>query len=199
MEGKMRFRYSAIVALLLAGSLGLAQQPPNPRGTATTTVNGKTVTIDYGRPSLKGRKFEELMKGLQADRIWRAGENQVTTLDTPIDLMIGNQKVPAGKYSLYVHIPATGDSSLVVNRDLGIELKKIWAEAPPALAKEPWPNLMGGYDKIAGKEVARVKLEISTPKDPVEMFTITLPPGGSGNLMLAWGDKSWSAPIKPAS
>jgi hypothetical protein len=195
----MRFHYSTILALVLGGSLALAQQPPNPRGTATATVNGKSVTIDYGRPSLKGRKFDELMKGLQADRMWRAGENQVTTLDTPVDLMIGDQKVPAGKYSLYVHIPTTGDSSLVVNRDLGIELKKIWAEAPPAMAKEPWPNLMDGYDKIAGKEVARVKLESSTAKGPVEIFTITLPPGGSGSLTLAWGDRSWSAPIKPAS
>ena len=195
----MRIRYSMLVALTVCASLALAQQKSNPRGKATAAVKGKTVTIDYGRPSLKGRKFEELTKGLQPDRMWRAGENQVTTLDTPVALMIGDKKVPAGKYSLFVHIPTTGDSSLVVNRDLGIELKKIWAEAPDAMAKEPWPNLAGGYDKIADKEAARVKLQSATPKEPVDMFTITLPPNATGTLALAWGDKSWSVPIKPAS
>jgi hypothetical protein len=188
-----------LVALGLAASLAFAQPPRNPRGTATAAVNGKKVTIDYGRPSLKGRKFEELTKGLQADRMWRAGENEVTTLDTAVALMIGDKKVPAGKYSLFVHIPTTGDSSLVINRDLGIELKKIWAEAPESMAKAPWPNLVGGYDKIADKEVVRVKLQASTAEPPVDLFTITLPPNGTGSMTLAWGEKSWSVPIKPAS
>ena len=43
------------------------------------------------------------MKQLPADRIWRAGENQVTTFTTEADVTIGGKTVPAGKYSVYVH------------------------------------------------------------------------------------------------
>jgi hypothetical protein len=195
----MTIRHSALLALALSGSIALAQGPRNPRGKATADVHGKTITIDYGRPALKGRKFEDMLKQLQADRMWRAGENQVTTLDTPLDLMIGDAKVPAGKYSLYVHFPATGDASLVVNRDLGIELVKIYPPAPAAVAHALWPRL-DGYDKIADKEAARVKLRASTETEPVDPLTITMKPSGGGGLLtIAWGDRSWSVSMKPAA
>ena len=42
------------------------------------------------------------MAQLPADRVWRAGVDQVTTLTTEADLMVGGKRVPAGKYTLYV-------------------------------------------------------------------------------------------------
>src|SRR2546422_806740 len=66
-------------------------QAETPRGTASATVGGKKVTIDYGRPALKGRSIDELLKQLPEDRMWRAGENQVTTLTTEGDITIGGK------------------------------------------------------------------------------------------------------------
>ena len=59
---------------------------------ARTTINGKNVSIEYGRPLLKGRKLADLMKQLPPDRIWRAGSGAVTILSTEADLNIGGKE-----------------------------------------------------------------------------------------------------------
>ena len=79
-----------------------------PRDTAMTSVHGKAVVIEYGRPSLKGRSVSDFTSQLEGDRIWRAGSEQITTLKTEADLKIGEQKVPAGEYSVYLHCPEDG-------------------------------------------------------------------------------------------
>ena len=124
----MTKKIAMTIALAAVTGLAVAQQS-QPRGKAEATINGKKVVIDYGRPALKGRTIDALMKDLPEDRIWRAGENQVTTIDTQTGLNVGGKPVPAGKYSLYVHAPAQGDWALVINKNLGIPLVEIWAEA----------------------------------------------------------------------
>src|SRR5215471_9459566 len=161
----MRLRFSHVATLLAASSLAFAESP---RGTATATVNGKKVSVEYGRPNLKGRSLADLMKQLPEDRIWRAGDDQVTTLTTETDLVIGGKKVPAGKYSLYVALPQDGSRQLVLNKDLGIPLVKLWDKAPANLAQEPWPRLDGYQKNVADKEVLRVPMTKQTVSAPVE-------------------------------
>ena len=48
-----------IVILLLCLSVNFAQV--NPRGEATVELSGGTVTINYGRPSLKGRDISTMI------------------------------------------------------------------------------------------------------------------------------------------
>jgi hypothetical protein len=195
---KLRFSHLAALFVLAAATTAFAQPARNPRGTATATIEGKTVTIDYGRPSLKGRSLDELTAKLATDRIWRAGENQVTILTTETDLVIGGKAVPAGKYSLYVHAPASGDWSLAVNSDTGIELGKIYAPAPENMKKELWPRL-DGYANVLAKEVARAPMKAGKADPATDMFTISLAPAGPGaTLNMAWGDKSWSLDVKAA-
>ncbi|HTY61046.1 MAG TPA: DUF2911 domain-containing protein [Acidobacteriota bacterium] len=79
---------------------------------ARTTINGKEVSIEYGRPKLNGRTLESLMKQLPPDRIWRAGSGAVTVLITGTDLFIGGKKIPAGNYSLYMYCPEKGNYAL---------------------------------------------------------------------------------------
>lgn len=173
------------------------QQRP-PREEATALVNGKKVTVEYGRPALKGRTVDQLLSQLGPDRVWRAGENQVTTLTTASDVMIGGKRVPAGKYTLYLHHPQGGDWSLLVNSDPGIALKKIYAAAPPELADALWPRL-DGYDKITATEVARIPLRHATAAEPMERFLIGLTPARDGvsGITFTWGDQSWTAEITP--
>lgn len=198
----MRIRVANVAAVLAAvltsGTAALAQAPA-PRETATATIDGKKVSVEYGRPSLKGRTFDVLVKDLPADRIWRAGSEQVTTLTTEGDITIGGKKIAAGKYSLYVYAPENGDYSLAINSDLGVPLAKIYPQAPPNLAKEPWPYLQDYQKNIGAKEVARATMTKQTAAAPAEMFTIKLAPAPSGaTLTMAWGDKSWALDVKPA-
>src|SRR5262245_31252272 len=117
----------ALASVLFVGAALLSSAQDAPRDTAKTTIAGSPVAVEYGRPSLKGRTIDQLLTQLEADRIWRAGVDQVTTLTTGTDLLIGGKKVAKGKYSLYLHCPADGNWSLVVNSDLGIPLVKLWA------------------------------------------------------------------------
>jgi hypothetical protein len=163
-------------------------------------VGGKSVTIDYGRPSLKGRKIDALLAQLPEDRMWRAGENQVTTLTTAGPLVIAGKKVPAGTYSLYVHAPAGGPWSLVLNTDKGVPLGTIFAAASPEMKNEPWPRIKDYTKSIASTEVVRAAMTQSAVSEPEDVFTIRLAPLGKGaTVALAWGDQSWSVPIEPGS
>jgi len=169
------------------------------RGTASAAIGGKKVTIDYGRPALKGRTLAEMMKQLPEDRIWRAGDDQVTTITTETDLAIGGKKLAAGKYSMYVHLGADGSRSLVVNSDLGIPLIKIWDKAPANVANEPWPRLDGYQKNVADKERVRATMKNETVTAPVDVFTISLDPVKDGAMLkLAWGEESWSIDVKAA-
>jgi hypothetical protein len=71
----MTKRIAMALALAAVTDLALAQEG-QPRGKAEATINGKKVVIEYGRPALKGRTLDALMKDLPEDRIWRAGDAQ---------------------------------------------------------------------------------------------------------------------------
>jgi hypothetical protein len=180
-----------LAAVALAGA-ALAQTP---RGAAVGIIGGKTVTIDYGRPALKGRTLDALLKMLPPERIWRAGENEVSTLTTEGDVKIGGKTLKAGKYSLYLHVPESGKWALVLNSDLGQPLGAIWKEAPENLKNAPYPYL-GDYDqKIKAKEVLRVNLKAGKAEPPAENFTIAFQ---GARLTFLWADQSWSTELLPA-
>jgi hypothetical protein len=143
--------------------------------------------------------MDELLKQLPEDRMWRAGENQVTVLATEGDILVGGKKVAAGRYSLYVHAPATGAWSIALNSDQGVALGKIWDKAPANMKDEPWPHLEAYTKEVGKSEVARTSLKTATATAPAETLTVSFKPAGDGATMtLAWGDKTWAVDIKPA-
>jgi len=192
---KTRFAtVAAVAALVFAGALWAQSS----RGSASTTVRGKKVAVDYGRPALKGRTIDALLKQLPPERMWRAGDSEVTTFSTEGDVRVGGQPVKAGKYSLYVHAPESGQWALVLNSDLGQPLVDIWKEAPENLKNAPYPYLGNYEEKIKAKEVARVPLQEAQAAAPAENFTISFAPKGSGSTMtLAWGEQAWATDVTP--
>ena len=62
-----------VVFAALVGLAAISFAQDRPRGEVDATVNGSKVMIEYGRPALKGRSLDALMKDLPEDRIWRAG------------------------------------------------------------------------------------------------------------------------------
>lgn len=209
-----------MIEIVLAAAIAVAQapaaEPPKPaaspaaerrrperapRETVTALMpSDKKVTIEYGRPALGGRNMTDLLSQLPADRIWRAGVDQATTLTTDTDIIIGGKRVKAGKYTVYVHAPATGDYSLVLNTDPGVPLKTIFPAAPPEVADALWPRL-GDYGKVTGTEVLRVPLRKAAAPTAMDRFLIGLAPArnGQSSITLTWGDQSWTTDIKAAS
>src|SRR6185295_14886208 len=73
------------------------------RDTMTATVGRARILVDYSRPRLRGRRA--FVNGVLGDTLWRTGANAATQLVTDVDLVIGGQTVPAGKYTLWTLIP----------------------------------------------------------------------------------------------
>ena len=189
---------SCIVCLMFFG-LATITYGQEARATASTQINGKSVTIEYGSPALKGRNLAEFMQKLPADRIWRAGAGAVTSLATEISLRIGGSKVPAGKYSLYMHCPEDGAFSLVINSDPGIPLGELWPQAPPERAKQIYPRFFQYTKDIGDKEVARASLKQIDSKDTDSLVYSFQPAGDGALLTISWEKQSWTVEFQPAN
>ena len=86
----------------LVASVGFAQietPQPSPFQKIEQKVGLSDVTLEYSRPSMKGRKiFGDLVP---YDKVWRTGANQNTKITFSDDVMIGNTKLKAGSYAIY--------------------------------------------------------------------------------------------------
>ncbi|PVX47665.1 hypothetical protein C8C85_3619 [Flavobacterium sp. 103] len=90
------------------------EKPKSPPEKATGTINGATIQINYGSPSVRGRKiWGELVP---FNEVWRAGANEATTFETDKDLTIEGLRLPAGKYSFFV-IPNQNECVVIFNKE----------------------------------------------------------------------------------
>ncbi len=86
---------------LSAATLGAQLKAPvaSPRANLSQNIGLVNITIDYSRPSKKGRTiFGSLVP---YNKIWRTGANQATTFSVSDDIKINNQLVPKGEYHIY--------------------------------------------------------------------------------------------------
>jgi hypothetical protein len=173
-------RITALLPLaVIAGTLSLVsaqsqggRQPLSPPAETSLTVNGKTITIKYSAPSMRGRKiFGELVP---YEKVWRAGANAATSLHTDADLDIGGLAVPKGDYTLYVW-PEPDQLTLIVNKQTG-----------------QWGTM---YDQT--RDLGRVRMTMSKSPAPIETYKLTLSQKGSqaAQLELAWENTLATVPI----
>jgi hypothetical protein len=160
---------AALAALLAAPATA---QPPE-RGKAEMKAGPGAITVDYGRPSLKGR---DMLSQLQEGAFWRMGMNQATVLTTPVDLSFGATRVSKGAYSLW--LKRTGDAfQIVFNSQTG-----------------QW-----GTQHDPTKDVYTVPTTKAPLSSPVETFTIGLAPAAKGGALdLSWGGTKLAAPFEIA-
>lgn len=149
-----------------------ASAPSSPRATAEGTVGTASVSVDYGRPSRRGR---QIFGGLVPfDAVWRTGANAATTLVLGGTVELGGRPLEAGTYTLY-SVPARDGWTLVVNGQTG-----------------QW-----GTEYDAGRDVVRIPMEVSRPPAPVDTFTISVEGGATGGrLVFAWDTLQGALPIR---
>ena len=153
-----------------------AANPPSPPAQAAVTLNGKSVTIDYCAPSMRGRKIFGAL--VPYDQWWRTGANTSTTLKTQSTLRIRNLVVPPGTYTIY-SLPEERGWKLIINKQTG-----------------QWGTK---YDK--SQDLGRVDmLEGTLPSAPVETFKINFEhtEGNKTELHLHWETTNVFVPVTAA-
>lgn len=117
-------RMNRMLALTLASMLmtltsfaqGDKANRPSPPATATGKVNGATITINYGSPSVKGRQVWDPNGTLAPyGKVWRAGANEATTFETDKDIKVEGKTLPAGKYGFFT-IPGQNEWTVIFNK-----------------------------------------------------------------------------------
>jgi hypothetical protein len=79
------------------------------------SIDGAAISIEYGRPYLKGRDIKSMQP---AGRVWRVGADEATTLKTDKPLKFGTHAVPAGTYTLFA-VPGEKEWQLAINKQTG--------------------------------------------------------------------------------
>jgi hypothetical protein len=95
MHARTAFMLLVAAPALLGTAPASAQN--NPRGEAKLTLAGKSIVVEYGRPSLKGR---DMLARAEVGQTWRLGADDETTLKTDAALAFGPVVVPKGDYVL---------------------------------------------------------------------------------------------------
>jgi hypothetical protein len=114
---KRLFVWGVIVCSTLFSAVSQAQinmPQPSPAASLTQKVGLTDVTVNYSRPSMKGRKiFGEL---LTYGKLWRTGANAATKLTFSDEVTLEGKKIPAGEYSLFT-IPGAAEWTVILNKN----------------------------------------------------------------------------------
>ena len=110
----------SLVIALVAALVCLSGETDNsifpklsPRSTVSQTVGTTTVSVEYHRPQVRGRKiWGELVPYGQ---VWRTGANEATTIKFSDPVKVNGQPVPAGTYALF-SIPGPEQWTLILNK-----------------------------------------------------------------------------------
>jgi len=86
---------TAIAALPAAAQIRASE-----RGSVTQTIDGTTITLDYARPTARGRDLFGAL--VPWDVVWTPGANWATTFEADKDLRLNGVDVAAGRYSVWM-------------------------------------------------------------------------------------------------
>ncbi len=160
---------ASAVALTLTTLVSQAQTLKTPAPSSSQTIKQGfglgDITVDYSRPSVKGRTvYGDLVP---FGKVWRTGANAATKITFSDDVKVEDKDVKAGTYAVYT-IPNKDSWEFILYTDLTMG------------------GNTAGYK--AENEVARVTVKPTALTGKVETFTINLADvtGTSATLELLW-------------
>jgi Protein of unknown function (DUF2911) len=170
-------RLIALFLLLLPG-FAFAQEAASPRPSPIQIVTARYketyLKITYSQPQKKGRQvFGNLVP---YDQIWRTGANEATEITITKDILINQQPLKAGTYSLFT-IPSKDKWTIIINSDVGM-----------------W----GSYNYNSKKDVLRFEVPIASIGATVfEFFTISIDSkNDKATISLSWDTTQVSFPVQ---
>lgn len=141
---------------------------------AETLSDGTYVKVVYSSPRKRGR---EIFGGLVPyGEVWRTGANEATEITITAPIMLAENRVEAGTYSLFT-IPNKESWTIILNGALG-----------------QW----GAYEYSDEDDVLRFRVPASITDETHEAFTISIETVESeSTLHLHWENTKVSLPIRP--
>ena len=159
----MSLRKLMLAFVVFALAVACAAQQAANRGKAEATINGKKVTIDYGRPNLNGR---DMLAQATPGTVWRVGMNEATQISTDGTLVVDGKDLTAGKYTLWVRKTGADTWTLAFHPKTGV-----WGRPP----------LTEGY-------AAETPLKLEKAPDSAEQLVIDLADKkGTAEIKIHWG------------
>jgi len=144
----------------------------SPHESVSGSVDGATITIVYGRPSMRGRTIFGSL--IPFDRVWCPGADEATTLESTLPLRVGSVQVPAGPHTIWM-LPAREAWTLIISKQ------------------------RSGFHTYypADQDLGRVTLRKQELDAPVEQLTFAVNPAanGGGELVMRWERTEVSAPF----
>jgi hypothetical protein len=196
----MRILHACIISAVVASAAGVAAQsrpdvtlPASPRGSAAMQVlgayekdryvGGEWITVDYGRPILRGRanifgSGPDYGKTANPDAsIWRAGANDTTRLTTQATLTIGGTTLQPGVYNVFVDLKATGWTLVMSTQPV-----------QPKYDPNDKIQLYGAYNYDPKFDVLSVPMRMSSLARSLEQLTIGFSDvrEDGGSFFIAW-------------
>jgi hypothetical protein len=164
--------FTFVLCIVSSAQQDKSKRPSPPAQAQCKFSDGKTITVDYSSPRMKGRK---IFGGLVPyGEVWRTGANDATTFVTTANLSVDGKDVPAGNYTIFT-VPEQDKWTLIINKQTG-----------------EW----GIPYKYEANELARVPMQTSKTSSPVENFTVSLnQSGNSCTLQMSWESTQASVQI----
>ncbi len=194
--------FLSVLPLSLEGQARL----PSPRGEATTQVGGAYnangqyeggwwIVVDYGRPILRGRENMFGAGDTYGDAFllgapnWRIGANLSTRFHAGTDLMFGNQRLPAGEYSIFADLEEDGWTLIFSNWGV----KQTFQETNPNA-------LWGSYGYSDERDVLRTAMSVQTIARSADQLIITFTnmTQQGGDFTIWWDDQLATVPFRMA-
>lgn len=171
---KLILSLCALAMISITYAQGLKTPSPSTAQTVKQEFGLGTIELSYSRPNAKGRAiFGDLVP---YDAVWRTGANNATTLTFSEEVIIGDKKIPAGKYGLLT-IPGAAEWTIIITKQTDVT-------SPSAYKQD--------------MDVVRVKVPTTSLPFAIESFLILFEKINSNSLelMILWDKTSVSLPIK---
>ncbi|MBU4539281.1 MAG: DUF2911 domain-containing protein [Weeksellaceae bacterium] len=166
--------FTALLAISVSAYSQYTLPAASPRQKVEQQFSMSKITVDYGRPGVKGRKiFGELVP---FGKVWRAGANSSTKLTFEQSVSFGGKTVPAGTYGLFV-IPTEKEWKIILNKDA-----------------QQW----GAYEYDEKLNVIDITVPVQKLSEKQEWFGIELNPvdDSSVDLVMKWDFTKVTVPLK---
>src|SRR5438309_8056764 len=111
------FCFLTLLSLAAATISAAGQEVLSPPAKAACKfADGKTITVAYSSPRMRGRKiFGDLVP---FGEVWRTGADNATSFVTKADLVAGGKNIPAGSYTLFT-LPTPSKWTLIISKQSG--------------------------------------------------------------------------------